>query len=535
MEPGYLFLLISVFFLSWLAVMLLVPLVMRFANKYKLLDKPSERKVHQIPIPRVGGIALFSAFTISFAVFYAGLCYKLHLPILHILDKPQWIGLLIGGGLVFVTGLIDDVLGLTPGIKLIGQIIAASCAYFGGLTITQINLPFAGPLHLGWFSFPFTILWFLIIINGFNLLDGVDGLATTLTFVTGFFLLLYCLQNNREYLALPAVIIMGVSLGFLHFNMNPARIFMGDSGSYFLGFQLAALALKACTSEDGISSPGVPLLIFLVPLTDVLMATVRRILRGHGIFNPDTDHIHHCLLKKGFSQNAIISTIGLTTALTGTAGLTLPYLDPLMNFCLLSTLAFFLTLFMARIGYLSCLYGSGSGQFEHTTWSYISLFAMLWKYRIRVHKVREHESLLPILIEVLNPLQPDFARLELFHQPQNLPEIQTGYHKNVTTSEIKITKKSSLKYGTTYALTLNIPLVINNSLFGTFLIKNVPKVHFVSHRFVMWYVQKIADYLTSSLWRIYTEREKSLIRRKAVSREESAVPRRLVYVLIQGR
>lgn len=530
----YLILLIAMFFLSWLVVILLVPPVIKLAKRYELVDKPSARKVHQVPTPRVGGIALFTAFIIPFTIFYAGLCYKLQLPLSHVLSKPDWLGLLAGGSLAFLTGLIDDITGLTPGIKLMGQTLAALCACFGGLTVKEMALPLIGPVSLGWLSIPVTVLWFLTIINGFNLLDGVDGLATTLTFTTGFFLLLYCLQNNREYLALPAVIIMGIGLGFLHFNMNPASIFMGDSGSHFLGFQLAALALKACASEGGIANPAVPLLIFFVPLVDVAMAMVRRILRGHGIFNPDTDHIHHCLLRKGFSQNRILLIIGSATALTSTVGLISPYLNPLADLCLFGVVALLSLTSMAHIGYLSCFRENPKNHLFYTAREYTRFILMLWKYRMQIHRAREYESLIPPLVKALNSLQPELARLELLHQPQSFSKALSEGYKNTVKSTVEISTKAGLNSNDGSALTLNIPLIVNNMLFGTFLIKNVPGIRNIPYRFILWYLHKVTHYLTAAILRINMESEKM----KLVPSEEDAIscaPKKQVYVLIQAK
>ncbi len=423
-----LILLVCMLSMSWLLVFILTPFFIRFANRVDILDKPSSRKIHSRPIPRIGGLSIFSAFVIPFAVFYVMLCLHLNLPLSHIFHKCDWLGLLIGGLIVFSVGFVDDLRGLPPGLKMFCQIVAALSACYGGLVIHKLYVPFWGSVSLSLFAYPITVLWFLLIINGFNLIDGMDGLVAVTSFMSGFFLLILCLQNGRFFLALPAVIIAGATLGFFHFNMNPARVFMGDSGSYFLGFNLAAIALKVVNvdADEGVNLL-VPGLIFALPIADSAMAIVRRLVRGQHIFCPDTDHIHHCLLRKGFCQNEVLALLFCVTIMTGLSAVFASHLSDNAGIPLFILVVFILINMAKRVGYLDCFSESEICRLNNLWFRRWLLKIEIWKLDLLFSNRRYVNDLIPVLSKIFEMMRLDYAVLIVDVPPEVKNDMEKVY------------------------------------------------------------------------------------------------------------
>lgn len=275
----------------------LVPLFAHYAGALGLLDRPDARKIHHNPVPRVGGIAIAAGALAAVAVWLP--------PI------PEITGYLVGALLIFLAGLLDDRLDLDYRIKFGFQILGAlAFIYLGGVQLTR--MPFVdGSVLPGWLGVPLTVIVLVAVTNAINLSDGMDGLAggTSLLAVGAFGYMAYA--GGDKIIALMALCLMGGVLGFLRYNTHPARVFMGDSGSQFLGFSAAVLAILLIERSDAGVCPLVPVLVLGLPITDTLQVMTRRILGGRSPFSPDRQHLHHRLLDIGLGQHAAVLLIYL--------------------------------------------------------------------------------------------------------------------------------------------------------------------------------------------------------------------------------
>lgn len=277
-----------------------VPLIRSFCIRKGFVDLPNERKVHKNPTPRLGGIAIWLCTVIAFIII-----------ILLAFDYPygnRLSGIIISGSLMFLLGLIDDLYDLPPQIKLFVQFGAAIIAFLLGVKIEFISNPFGAPLMLGFLSFPITILWLVGITNAVNFIDGLDGLAGGIITIIAVTLGVVAITTNQPASALIAALLAGSVMGFLLFNFNPARIFMGDSGALFCGFVLAGLSLIGVIKSVAISVL-LPILIFSVPIMDMSFSVFRRLLKGKNPMIADGEHIHHKLIKFGLSSNKTVAVL----------------------------------------------------------------------------------------------------------------------------------------------------------------------------------------------------------------------------------
>lgn len=277
----------------------IVPLVISFSEKQGLMDKPDERKIHSHPIPRLGGVSIWVCTILSFLALII-LSYYPHRSLLS--------GLLLGSSLMFLLGLVDDIFGLSAKFKFICQISIATIVFFLGVKITSVFLPVVGLLDLHpLVSYVLTIGWIVGISNAVNFIDGVDGLAGSVITISSVTLGLIALGLTPAdvVISLVAFILAGSMLGFLTYNFNPAKIFMGDSGALFAGFLLATLSVMFSMKTTGYKM-YVPLLVLAVPILDITFSSLRRILKGTSPFVADAEHIHHKLLNFGFSQNKAV-------------------------------------------------------------------------------------------------------------------------------------------------------------------------------------------------------------------------------------
>lgn len=288
------------FTLALVSALLLTGFVRHHARRNGLFDHPDERKVHRDPVPRIGGVAivLSCACTLAFLLAMRGrAAVGLDAPLLA----------LLGGALAMhLWGIYDDLHPLRARFKLAGQLLIATCTYALGLRVPGITLPLLDALMFGpVLSATFTVLWLIAITNAFNLIDGMDGLAGGVAvFALGAFCILG-LGFERSGAALVALVVAGATLGFLRYNFHPASIFLGDSGSLFLGFMLAGLSLTTAQSPAGPVAIAIPLVILGIPVLDTGVTIVRRYLSGHGIFEPDRGHVHHRLLDRGLSPRSV--------------------------------------------------------------------------------------------------------------------------------------------------------------------------------------------------------------------------------------
>lgn len=303
------------FLIAWLTADLMVPMVRRFAYRVGKVDKPGTRKIHKDPIPRMGGIAIcVGCFASLLGIEYLHPGYFSMLP-------SEWRGVILGGAMIFVVGLLDDLFDLKPKVKLAGQILAASVAFMLGVKIAFISNPVGGMiLFPEWLSFVLTVGWLVAITNTINLIDGLDGLAGGVSTIAGITLFMMALERNQGLSALVAIALVGATLGFLRYNFNPAKIFMGDCGSLFLGFMLGSLSITGAMKVAATVAVFLPILILGIPIFDTTFAIVRRFMAGKPIFQADKGHLHHRLLNIGLSQRrAVLLIYGFSAFLGGVA------------------------------------------------------------------------------------------------------------------------------------------------------------------------------------------------------------------------
>ena len=266
------------------------PIVRVLAHRVGAVDVPKDnRRMHKVPMPLMGGFAIFVSFVVT------SLCFS---P----LTKPM-AGMLIGAFLIIVTGIIDDIYDIKPFAKLAVEIIAALVAVSMGITIERINI-FGTYLEFGVFSIPVTVLWIVALTNAVNLIDGLDGLSCGVSTISAMTLLvsLFFLEETSFSVILLTGILAGSCAGFLPFNFNPAKIFMGDTGALFLGYTLSVLSIQGLFKINAVVSFWVPFLVFALPLGDTSFAFLRRLLHGKNPFQGDRGHLHHRLIDMGFDQ-----------------------------------------------------------------------------------------------------------------------------------------------------------------------------------------------------------------------------------------
>lgn len=287
---------------------IITPLVKKFAIKVKAIDIPKdERRIHTKPIPVMGGLAIYISFVIG-TILYNG-----------ILTTSQ-LGIIIGVTIIVMGGMIDDIKELSPKYKLLIQVIAAGCLLASGVRISIITNPFREfypYLNIGWINIPVTIIWIVGVTNAFNLIDGLDGLAAGIAFISSVTLMIVSIINGRLEAAFLTAVLSGAILGFLPYNFNPASIFMGDTGSQLLGFLLAAISIEGAIKSATAFVIAVPILAFGLPIYDTLFAMIRRKANGKSIMQADKGHLHHRLLDMGLSQKEAVIIMYLLSAILG--------------------------------------------------------------------------------------------------------------------------------------------------------------------------------------------------------------------------
>jgi UDP-GlcNAc:undecaprenyl-phosphate GlcNAc-1-phosphate transferase len=311
----------TAFLVAFVAAILMTPAVRGVARNAGLLDLPSPRKVHQVPVPRLGGFAIATAFylgmTVALVVARAILGRKLGVETGHL---PA---ILAGVALIAGVGMMDDLQSMRARVKLAAQVVIALVAYGLGLSIDRLDGPW-GTILLGPWSLPLTVLWIVGVINALNLIDGLDGLAAGvgLIGIAAFFAIGLIHGNADPILPVLAAAAGGV-LGFLRFNLPPSSIIMGDAGSMLLGFVLGAVAISLTQAGARGMPPWVPLLVLALPLADTGRVTVLRLVSGHPIFLPDRRHVHHRLLAMGISGRTVVLVLWIVSALLAAAGVAL--------------------------------------------------------------------------------------------------------------------------------------------------------------------------------------------------------------------
>ncbi|NLP18117.1 MAG: undecaprenyl/decaprenyl-phosphate alpha-N-acetylglucosaminyl 1-phosphate transferase [Firmicutes bacterium] len=280
----------------------LTPLMKKLAFRTGAVDYPdsgaSGRRVHIRPTPRLGGLAIYLGFILPALTL---------IPI----EGSRLYGLLLGASLVLLVGVVDDYRNLSPRLKLGGQLIAALVFIYLGNRVLWLSNPWAEGLedamwYIGPWAVPLTLLWMVGVTNTINLIDGLDGLAAGVTSIASITLLLVALQEGQGSIVVLTAALAGSTLGFLPYNFNPAQIFMGDGGSLFLGFVLAAIAVQGTLKSATVIALAVPMVALGLPIIDTFFAIFRRYRNGSPIFKADKGHLHHRLLERGLSQRQAV-------------------------------------------------------------------------------------------------------------------------------------------------------------------------------------------------------------------------------------
>ncbi len=327
--------LVSAFVIAYFST----PLVIRLAHRLGAIDQPDKRKVHQTAMPRMGGLAIFFAFMI---------CVLLGVKV-----SGPYVGIVIGAVIIFIIGILDDVYQLSAWIKLAGQVIATAVAVYFGVVIHFVSNPFDGMLALGYLSIPLTFLWIVGITNAINLIDGLDGLAAGVAGIAGMTMGIVALMQGQMETAIIAFTLVAAIMGFLPYNFHPARTFMGDCGSNFLGFVLGCLAVTGVAKSTALISLVIPIVILGIPIFDTFFAIFRRIYKKTPIFMPDKDHLHHRLLKLGYSHQTTVLIIYAISGFFALTAIVLSWFDNPKATLVLAFLLLFMVIGANRIGMLT--------------------------------------------------------------------------------------------------------------------------------------------------------------------------------------
>jgi UDP-GlcNAc:undecaprenyl-phosphate GlcNAc-1-phosphate transferase len=274
------------------------------ANKYGLTAGPtSPRHIHEGAIPRLGGVAIFSTFLIICGFYLLAI----QQGFVHAPRDPNLLKILLPASGLFFVGLVDDLRGLSPKTKLLAQVSGGIFLYVGGFRFVCLHTIGGHPVLTTLICLSLTVFWVVLICNAINLIDGLDGLAAGATLFSMVTIFAFALVNGRPEIALIVAILAGANLGFLIFNFNPASIFLGDSGSLFIGFMLSALVMSESQKQpDVLRAVLVPVVSLAVPLTDLTLTVLRRFLSGRALFRADREHIHHKLLESGLNQRQVV-------------------------------------------------------------------------------------------------------------------------------------------------------------------------------------------------------------------------------------
>lgn len=321
-------------FIPFVFVALMIPVVKKIAFHVGAMDVPNKRKVHKEAMPRLGGLGIYMGFLLGYMIFGE--------------QTPTMNSILIGSFVLVITGIIDDIKPMKASHKLVGQLLAALIVVlYGGLLLRDVSF-FGIYLNFGLWAFPITIIFILGCINCMNLIDGLDGLAGGISAI--FFLTIGVIAYCQGRIGLSVVItfiMFGSTLGFLVHNFHPAKIFMGDTGSMFLGFIIAVITLLGFKTIIT-SSIIIPLCILIVPILDTVCAIIRRKLKGESIGKPDKSHFHHQLLKRNYSVSITVLIIYLVTALFSTASIIWLLIDKNIGYIIYGVLMLGLMVFVFR-------------------------------------------------------------------------------------------------------------------------------------------------------------------------------------------
>jgi UDP-GlcNAc:undecaprenyl-phosphate GlcNAc-1-phosphate transferase len=305
----------TVYFGSFLLALIITPAVIKLALCMKIVARPGIRDIHTKPIPRIGGVAIYlSAIILIIAVLFVnnniGQSFR---------DK--WLQLLTMFGsatLVFIVGLMDDLKGLPARVKFLTELLAAGALCFTGVRISSIGVTEGWTLSLGFSGCILTIFWIVGVTNAVNLSDGLDGLAAGISAITCGVIAVFAIRDGSIIMAVMMLTLLGSLCGFLFFNFNPAKVFMGDCGSLFLGFTISSASVMCANKSSALVGLALPALALGIPIFDTLFSMLRRFLERRGLFSPDRGHFHHKLLDLGLHQKQVVIIIyGITLLFAG--------------------------------------------------------------------------------------------------------------------------------------------------------------------------------------------------------------------------
>jgi UDP-GlcNAc:undecaprenyl-phosphate GlcNAc-1-phosphate transferase len=338
------------FILSMVCGTLLTPFVRRLAHRFGVLDHArSSRKIHGQPIPRLGGIAIVIAFYVPLTALFL---FHSSVGGFFLAEREHAIGLFVGGLAIALLGLYDDLRGANAWKKFLFQFAVAGFMFRMGFRFDLLANPFGEPISLGWASLPFTLFWIVGVINAMNLIDGLDGLAGGVALVAVITIFLVSLQRGHPLMMLFSSALAGSIVGFLFYNFNPASIFMGDTGSMFLGFVLATTAIQTNQKASTAVAVLIPAIALGLPIMDTLLAIGRRAIRGRPLFQADKEHIHHKLMARGLTHRQAVLVLYGFCILLGTAALVLTYANSGQAALLLIVLGLVAFVFMRSLGYV---------------------------------------------------------------------------------------------------------------------------------------------------------------------------------------
>lgn len=304
--------------------------------KLGAVDFPSHRKIHTKVTPRLGGIA----------IFFGALAGAIYLQPSH----PHLPEIFLGAIVILITGILDDRYNIRPVVKLTGQLLAASFLISSGLIIEKLTLPFIGTVELGFISVFVTVLWIVGVTNAINLIDGLDGLATGVTTIALISILAMAIIDSQILVAYLCISIIGANVGFLFHNFYPAKIYMGDTGSNFLGYMIACVSMLGLFKNIALFSFIIPVIVLAVPIFDTLFAIVRRAYNKENIMMADNKHIHYQLLRAGYSHRTTVLIIYGFSALFGLMAILLSNASIVINLVVTLFLLALFQLFAEMIG-----------------------------------------------------------------------------------------------------------------------------------------------------------------------------------------
>lgn len=302
--------------IAFIICLILTPIVIKVSKKLNIVDIPKDnRRVHNKPMPRIGGVAIVLSMLIVLGIYYF---ITKDIEGISLKNNSTFIGFILGGIVIFCMGLVDDIFNLRARYKFIFQLLAGVIIYIFGIKIAGIKIPFiyTDMINFGWLDLPITLLWVIGVTNAVNLIDGLDGLAAGISAISATALLIIFIATSASLEAIIiAAVLVGSTLGFLPFNFNPAKTFMGDVGSNFLGYTLSIISILGFAKGYTMLAIIAPILALGVPIFDTLFAMVRRFIKGQPMLQPDGAHIHHRLLKMGLNQKQAVLLLYTVTSI----------------------------------------------------------------------------------------------------------------------------------------------------------------------------------------------------------------------------